>query len=102
MDVGSVGPEAAIEDQVRVIGNNLENLNKEFREFHDEMDKEFGKRDKSLSKEERARADADAELHKRLEAAQTGGLQISFVGAVWLFVGVCLGTISPEIHRWLH
>jgi len=94
-------PKAPLEDQVRVLSTNLENLNKEFREFHNEMDKEFHKHGQSLKEEERARATEDAKLREKLEEAHTGGLHISVAGVVWLFVGVLLATISQEIARWV-
>jgi hypothetical protein len=51
--------------------------------------------------ETRAREAADKEIMSALEASSTGGVSISAIGALWLFVGVILSTASQELARWL-
>ena len=93
-------PKAPIEDQVLLLATNLENLNSEFRELHNQMDKELHNHRRSLEEEERARVSADANLQQRLEVAQTGGLHISLVGVIWLAIGILLSTVPLEIVQW--
>ena len=58
---------------------------------------ELRKHSEALRAEERSRARGDQDLSLRLEAAETGGLHITFMGTVWLFLGAVLATMSPEI-----
>jgi hypothetical protein len=69
-------------------------------QMQQEMETEFQKISATLGEERTNRSREAAELQRRLETAETGGLHITFVGVVWLFVGVILATLSPEILRW--
>jgi len=51
---------------------------------------------------DRARAKEDQAIREKLAAAQTGGLNISAMGVLWLFVGITLSTASPEITKYVN
>ncbi len=55
----------------------------------------------ALADERVAREEEDAVIRGRLEAASTGGLTVSAVGAMWLLVGVTMSTVPAEISRLL-
>jgi len=66
------------------------------------MDQRFRSHVDDLKQEERNRAREDQSIREKLEATETGGLHISVMGALWLFVGVTLSTGASEIARWLN
>jgi hypothetical protein len=51
----------------------------------------------AVDQEARDREAGDRALRSMLESTQTGGLSLSTVGATWLFVGVILATVAPEL-----
>ena len=55
----------------------------------------------TLKREEQARISSDSEIMTKLETTETGGLTISAIGAVWLFVGVILSSSSVELAHFL-
>jgi hypothetical protein len=82
----------------------LDALEKNITEIHErisatqrEIDEQSQKARESLESEGRSRQAGDAEMREKLEATGTGGLHISAMGASWLFFGVVLSTIAPEI-----
>ena len=54
-----------------------------------------------MKREEQARAAEDQVIRHKLETTETGGIHVTAMGALWLFVGVTLSTASPEIAKWL-
>jgi hypothetical protein len=52
-----------------------------------------------LHEERTLREIEDLTTRRKLELSQTGGLSISAVGLVWLFLGIVLSTASAEIAR---
>jgi hypothetical protein len=40
-------------------------------------------------------------VHSQVRSLGTGSLHISAMGALWLFIGSILGTLSQELHKWL-
>lgn len=97
----TVDPSAPIEVRLEAVVRNVERLDERLIQVQNEMDSELRKHSDELRKEQQIRATDDEQIQLRLEAAQTGGLYITFIGVIWLFVGVLLSTISPEIARWV-
>jgi hypothetical protein len=89
-----------VEQQLLALKRNVERLDKQVDEIRSELESITRKQSDALSEEQKARRVADHEIHKRLEAAETGGLHITLIGVIWLFVGVLLATLSLEIVRW--
>jgi hypothetical protein len=61
------------------------------------MDAELRKGAEALEGEANARSAEDKVIREKLEATGTGGVHISAIGALWLFVGVTLSTASVEL-----
>ena len=45
----------------------------------------------------KALSEVDQQTKNLLESFSVGGIDLEFVGCVWLFVGVCAGTIPDEM-----
>lgn len=54
-----------------------------------------------LKSETQERKQEYKELNSKLEATETGGLDISVMGALWLFIGVIFSTAPTEISAFL-
>jgi len=95
-----VDPAAPIEAQLNALTRNVERMNERLTQMQKDSDSELRKHSESLRQERQFREEGDEHLHKRLEAAETGGLHISLIGAIWIFLGLILSTVSPEIAQW--
>jgi hypothetical protein len=93
--------DATIEQRVASLESNVSHLNNRIDEVYKELDTSIHERTAALDQERRDRAGEDSKIASKLETSGTGGLHISATGAVWLFVGVILGTGSVEIAKWL-
>jgi len=56
----------------------------------------------AVSKERLNREAEDASIRARLMLSQTGGLNLSFMGVVWLLVGVIMTSVPYEIEALFH
>ncbi|MDS4031854.1 MAG: hypothetical protein RKO66_17540 [Candidatus Contendobacter sp.] len=92
---------ASVEERVSVLEKNIQHLNKRIDDTQSEMDQGFRAQSSALEKERQERSAEDQVLSAKLEATETGGLHISAMGAVWLFIGVTLSTASVELSAWL-
>ena len=93
-------PNAPVESQLKALAQNVERLNERIVHLQNEIDQELRKQSEALHQEQATRAKGDEELHLRLESAETGGLHITFMGLLWLLLGVFLATLSSEIAQW--
>jgi hypothetical protein len=84
-----------------VLEKNIQHLNKRIDETQTEMDQSFRAQSGALEEERQERSREDRLLSAKLEATETGGLHISAMGALWLFIGVTLSTASVELSAWL-
>jgi chromosome segregation ATPase len=96
----NVDPSAALERQIEAIGKNVDRLRGRLNELQEQLDKRFREHAEALDHETITRAQDDEHLRNRLEAAETGGLHITFAGVVWLLVGVLFATLPQEILGW--
>jgi len=90
---------APTEAQLKALTSNVERLKESLIQLQNEMDRELKNIAAALGEERASRSKDVADLQRRLELAETGGLHITFVGVIWLFVGVLLATLAPEILR---
>lgn len=97
-----VRSDAAIEERVEVLEKNLKRVNERIDHVYSEMDDKFKSHAERLEREEQSRSTEDKILHSKIEVAETGGVHISLIGALWLLVGVMLSTMAPEIAKWLN
>ena len=95
-----VGTSPSLEQLATALSENVRLINDRVSAIESEVDKERDTRAAELRTERNAREAADASIQARLEATGTGGVHISAIGATWIFVGVVLGSASPELARW--
>ena len=93
---------ASVEERIDALEKNVALINTRIDQTQNEMDQRFRSHVDDLKQEERNRAREDQSIREKLEATETGGLHISVMGALWLFVGVTLSTGASEIARWLN
>lgn len=94
-------PAAPIEARLNALTRNVERMNERLIQMQKDSDSELRKHSESLRRERQFREEGDEHLHKRLEVAETGGLHISLIGVIWIFLGLVLSTVSPEIAQWM-
>ena len=97
----NAGPNATPEARIEVLEKNIRRINERIDQTQQEMDTKFWNAEAALKREEQARAVEDQAIRHKLETTETGGIHVTAMGALWLFVGVTLSTASPEIARWL-
>ncbi len=95
------GTDATLEERVDVIEKNLALANERINQTQQEIDAHACAAAAAVKQEQDARIAEDRAVREKLEATGTGGVTISFMGAIWLFVGVTLSTASLEISQWL-
>jgi hypothetical protein len=102
-DFGWTNPpkNATPEERIRVTEQNLEYLRSNNTIIHERIAQLSQTYTELLNKEAAERVDQQSKLKQSLVILGTGGNQISAVGAMWLFVGVILSTLAPELQKWL-
>jgi len=98
----SAGSDSSIEARVMVLEKNLFRTNQRIEHAQREFDSEVRNSNLALQREIQERTAEDQAIRAKLEATGTGGVHISVIGALWLFVGVTLSTASQEIFKWLN
>jgi hypothetical protein len=98
----TVGPDASLEARTEALEKTVKLINERIDHTQNEMDQKFRSQADLLRQEEQTRTRDDQAIHEKLEASETGGLDISAIGALWLFVGVMLRTAAPEIAKCLN
>lgn len=98
----NAGPGATVEARVETLERNVKYIHERIDQTQGEMDQKFQMQAQVLEEEQQTRTKGDQEIRAKLEATETGGLHISAMGALWLFVGVTLSTAAPEIARCLN
>lgn len=94
-------PEATIEERVAALEKNIKNIYTHITEIKTEMNENTRAQREELSLEREQRMHNFQKLNKKLEATETGGLNISAMGALWLSIGVILSTTAAEISTFL-
>jgi len=92
-----VDPESSIEERVGVLTRRTEQLNEWLNVAEKTIHSLAREHTGALEREKQLRAEQDEKLQALLEAAETGGLHISFVGLVWLLFGILLSSLPGEI-----
>lgn len=91
------GESPTIESRVEALEKNITSIHERINETQNQIGVEVQKVSSALKLEEQSRQTEDHAIREKLEATGTGGVHISAIGALWLFVGVILSTASPEI-----
>lgn len=95
-------PNASAEQRLESLEKNIELIHERISNTKNNIDTKFGKGAAAL-KGEIARIEAEIKsLSEKLENTEVGGLHISAMGALWLFVGVVLSTAAKEISVFLN
>ena len=94
-----VAAATSIEARVEVLEKNAKLVNERIDYIQNEMDQKFLSQADLLRREEQTRFRDDELIHDKLQAAKTSCLKITAMGGLWLFVGVTLGTVTPEITK---
>lgn len=92
----NVKPDATSEECTKVLEKNMVYLGNRIDEVEKEMDQRLGEQNDLLKQEQQSRIEESKKLSALLESAETGGLDVSAMGAISLVIGVILSTIAPE------
>ena len=95
------GPTPTLQDRVDALERNVTAVHDRITSAQRESDERYNKTKEELAAETAARAAEDDRTRKMLETTATGGVYISAIGSVWLFVGVVLSTAAQELAGWL-
>lgn len=85
------------EERINAIETNLKYLNKRLCEVQNQIDQCERRIEKEIKGEQDFRIKADREIMEKIEAVETGGINISTMGVFWLFVGVIMSSVSEEL-----
>ena len=96
----NAGPDASIEQRIDALETNLQYVQERITQTQNEADEKFRIQSDALTTEKQLRESAIRDINAKLEATETGGLHISAMGVVWLFFGVALSTVAPELALW--
>lgn len=91
------GPQATIEERIKALEDNLHDVNKRLLSTQSDVNQRFHKLVADLEQEKNERTEADRETGEKLEATETGGLHISAMGLLWLFIGLIMSTMPTEL-----
>lgn len=91
------GTSPTIDARVEALEKNISAIHERITQTQQEMDAEFQKTASATKREEQVRESEDRAILEKLEATGTGGVHISAIGALWLFIGVALSTAAQEI-----
>src|SRR6266446_2671256 len=95
------GASPTIETRLEALEKNVTSIHERISQTQKEMDEEFQKTADALRREEQSRQAEDRAIREKLEATGTGGVHISAIVALWLFVGVILSTAATELAQLL-
>lgn len=93
-------PDASLEDRIRSIEINFDTLDGTVIALQQQIDEAERTRAQVLDEERTIRRTEILAVRQKLELTETGGLDISLGGLVWLAVGLILSTASPELAKW--
>ncbi len=93
----NAGQDATVEARVEALEKNVGVLSDSIAQVQNEMDKKSRDHAEQLKQEQSSRQRDHEQLSMRLEASETGGLHISAVGAMLLFVGVVIAPRHPRL-----
>lgn len=94
-------PSLPLEERVLRLAKNVPLFHERIINFQAQLDSDVTQLNAAIKRESSERAEQANALNQRVVRHGTGGLHISAIGAVWLFVGAILGTASQELARWV-
>ena len=93
----SLPPNASLEERVVALERSRGLHSTLIASIQNRVDEEVRVRARVLESERNERAVEDSSIQGVLEEASAGGLHVDLIGVAWLFIGLILGTASPEI-----
>lgn len=95
----NAGPDDPAEKRITALEKNQNELRTQIDRLRSDNDKQFREQTEKFETEVTIRDKEIAELRTKLEVTETGGLHLSAYGVVWIFIGVIMSTLSPELAR---
>ena len=92
-----IDPAVDLEQRVLMLERNLPLIQERISSVQSEFDRVTQELKGELKSEAQHRLALSQHVQSQLRTYGTGGLHISAMGAVWVFIGTVLGTASPEI-----
>lgn len=92
---------ATVDQRLESLERNVQLIHDRISGAQNEFDSDIKKASEALGIEAAVRETADRRLNETLQETSLGGVHISAIGALWLFVGVTLSTAAPEIAGWI-
>ena len=96
-----MNPDASQAELLGAVAQNVERLNQRLLHVEAESNAHARTVARAIGDEQEARSRGDAEIRAKLEAAQVGGISISFAGLIWLVFGLAMATFSSELAHLL-
>lgn len=96
-----IDPTTDLEQRVLTLERNLPLTQQRISTVENEFERVTQELRGELKSEAQHRLALSEHVQSQLLTYGTGGLHISAIGAVWVFLGTVLGTASPEISSWL-
>jgi len=96
------GVNSTIDERVQALEENLKLVNDRVSQTQNEIDQEFRKQYDALKQEQQDRSNEDQDIREKIELTETGGLQISAIGALCLFFGVFMSAIPSELAGFMN
>lgn len=97
----TVGDNPTIEEKVLSLEKNISFINVDLKNLQEEIDVQSSEIHKRINEKSESIQKEVAEINARLKESATGGIHISAIGASWLFFGVILSSLAPELANWI-
>lgn len=93
--------DASVEERLAFLQNSIERLDQRIEQTEQRIEKVKQEHATALNNERQDRTKEVKSLRNKLEVAETGGLHISAMGALWLLVGVIMTSVPAELSDWV-
>lgn len=94
-------PTLPLEERIIRLAENFPLIHERITNLQTQLDSAVDQLSAAIKNETNERAEQVNALDHRILRHGTGGLHISAIGAVWLFVGSILGTACQELASWV-
>jgi hypothetical protein len=90
-----------LEDRVEALESKLTAMKEQMEKSSVATEDKFSKMHDEITRGEELHAEEYKRLDEKVKKTLTGDLWLAQIGAVWLFFGVALSSMSIELSRWL-
>jgi len=88
-----------MEKRIDGIIKNLERIKAEQRKISEQIDKQEKNQEKNQKEQEQSREKMENQIQSDLESLHTDDIIVSFIGLLWLTVGISMSTMSQELSK---